>query len=63
VEEGEFTSTLRLLSLLFAEASEEEIILLVKAVVMFCHKKSIEISRGRPKGESKDVTVPVELYK
>lgn len=31
-------------------------------MVTFCHKKGITISKGRPKGESRIVTITSELY-
>jgi len=37
--------------------------LLIKAVVAFCLNKGINISKGRPKGESNTVTIPTAFYK
>jgi len=48
--------------LFFNDASQEEVLLLVNVVTNFCYKKGITISRGRPKGETKNVTVSSEFY-
>ena len=63
LSENEFMYTLRLHTLLLNEASWEEIILLIRAIVDFCDKKGISMLKGRPKGESKNVTVSSQLYK
>lgn len=61
--ETDFGSSAWIITLLFKDASQEEIMLLIKAVVAFCLKKGINISKGRPKGEAKAITIPGEFYK
>ena len=62
LQENELNSVLRILSLLYKDASTHEALLLVRAIVTFCHKKGITISKGRPKGESRVVTAPADVY-
>lgn len=63
LREKELDSALRMCSLWYRKATQEDILLLVKAVASFCHKKGWSIARGRPKEEAETVTISAELYK
>ena len=63
LREKELDSVLRILSLLCKDATSDEILLLVRAVVNFCHKKGWSIGKGRPKGEESTVNISTGLYK
>lgn len=62
MQEKELNSVLRILSLLYRNATKDEILLLVKVIVAFCNRKGIVISKGRSRGENRVVTIPMELY-
>jgi hypothetical protein len=63
LKEAESGSTLRILSLFSKKnATPEEIVLLIKTIVSFCHKKGWGICKKRPKREAKKVTILPELY-
>jgi len=49
-------------ALLFKDACNDELVLLVRALVDFCHYKGIKMGKGRAKIEPTNITVDKDLY-